>query len=288
MDIHQNEFHLCAFDGTEMTGDNFSKMWSLVANYIITNVINHEQVIFELYNEPVSDETEPNPDDRHCPYPHDPSDWNNKYVIPAINAIRQIENSKGSKPHIILATTWGNWSGIHSWNDDSTLPTLISDLKKAGFTDTKCSSIVIAGHQYCDHDPNDPEHHSQQNDYSGNNNNCDSFIFNSDMYNEWLKDTNKNLGGFMWFLSEGNVVCDNTINPKPCTNGDLFINFLKTISKDTNCLGFTVWSYQIANFDPTQPPEINYSGDNMYRNYAQYSKIYPVVNEQYDFSSFTR
>ena len=118
--------------------------------------------------------------------------------------------------------------------------------------------------------------------------NCDSFIFNSDMYNEWLKDTNKNLGGFMWFLSEGNVVCDNTINPKPCTNGDLFINFLKTISKDTNCLGFTVWSYQIANFDPTQPPEINYSGDNMYRNYAQYSKIYPVVNGQYDFSSFTR
>ena len=277
LDIHQNEFHLCAFNGsTEMTGDNFVSMWSLIVTYIIKNVKNHQQVIFELYNEPVSDETEPDPNNRRCPYPHDPSDWNNNYVIPAIRAIKQIEIANSSKPHIILATTWGNWSGIHLWNGDNTLPNLISDLKKADFKDTKSSNIVIAGHQYCD------------NNFSGYGYGCDPSTFNDTSYTEWLNDTNKNLGGFMWFLSEGNIRCDNKVNPQPCTNGKLYIDFLRALSKDKNCLGFTVWNYQIGNFDPKEKQEDNYDGSNMYRNYVQYSKIYPVVNGQYDFSSFTR
>ena len=267
LDAHQNDNHLCAFDGsTEMTGDNFVNMWSLIATYIIKNVKNHEQVIFELYNEPVADKCQD----------MDPSDWNNNYVIPAIKAIKQIESANGSNPHIILATTWGNWSGIHKWNDDvypydpdhpdkngdKTLPNLVSDLKKAGFTDTKSSSIVIAGHQYCD------------TNWSGGSNNCDPSVFNATEYNKWLTNTNKNLGDFMWFLSEGNVQCDPTTTS--CNNSNLYIDFLNTISKDPKCLGFTVWYSGIA----------EYGNFNMSKNYNIYSRVYPVNGKNYDFSKF--
>ena len=268
LDAHQDVNHLCAF-GPEMTGDNFVNMWSLIATYIIKNVKNHEQVIFELYNEPTSDS---------CQVKY-PPEWNNNYVIPAIRAIKKIESANGSKPHIILATTWGNWSGIHAWNDTVdteftsydpdnpdyiTLPNLISDLKKAHFTDTKSSSIVIAGHQYCDRY------------FSGSNNNCDPSVFNSTSYTKWLEDTKTNLGGFMWFLSEGNVQCDPTTS---CTNSNLYIDFLNKISKDPKCLGFTVWYSGIS----------DYGNMNMSKNYNIYSTVYPVnpVNgKNYDFSKF--
>jgi hypothetical protein len=266
IDAHSNTHHLCSFGGTLMTPEMFVNMWGYIAQYVIENVTNHEYVMFELFNEPVID---------NCvalvttgTYKTQSAVWNNLYVIPAIKKIREIETSKSTKQHIVLVTTWGNWSGIHSWNTvgtseqgdtSGTLQELVYDLGNSGYTSSSKDFIIFAGHQYCD------------GQYSGTTNDCDLSKFNPSIYNKWLSDTDTNIGNFKWILTEGNIVCKN-----PCTNGNVYIDFLNALKSTKSCIGFTVWGITFTGMS-------NNMAKGTSGNYDNYNKFYPLKNSQYDF-----
>jgi len=216
IDAHDNSKHLDTY-GTTMTPENFINWWRLVATFIQDQVSSSywPQIQFELFNEPVGNII-------HAEGQTPQEAWNNDYVIPTIKEIQKII------PHaIILATTFGNYSGMHSWVDDGTLPALIASLQYAGYTSTSNNNIIIAGHQYCD------------TDYSGTGNNgCDPSAFNSNLWNQWIQKTDNALDGFNWFLSEGNPKCS-TSN---CPNVNLWIHYLDDcLLTFPKFLGFTVW-----------------------------------------------
>jgi len=210
IDAHDNEKHLATF-GPTMTPENFVNMWRLVATYILENVPANLQpnVLYELYNEPIGDIVGTS------------DDWYTKYTLPAINIIRDVFNESGFVP-IVIATTFDNWSGMHSWVDDGTLQKLVESLQSVSSPE----AVWIAGHQYCD------------SNYSGvADPGCDPSAFTEDKYKGWLSKTNKALGKFSWFLTEGNVRCPQM----SCPNASLYVDFLKYIIQDPKCLGFTVW-----------------------------------------------
>lgn len=263
IDAHENLHHLCTFGGQEsMTPGVFQTMWKLIATYIIENVPDDKYVWFELFNEPVAGE--------NC-QEISPTDWNNNYVIPTIQAIREVEGI--FVKHHILVTTWGNYSGLHLWVEDGTLQGLVDALVQNGYEDTEKSKILIAGHQYCD------------SNYSGTGQGCDAQTFNANLYNQWINQTSQILtpAKLKWFMSEGNVNCGYETNCNEM-NGNLFIEFLNTVVLSEACSGFSVWLSNLGD---------NYQGQNMGGGpqtqpnlFDAYKVIYPYSGNVYNFSAF--
>lgn len=266
LDAHANTHHLCTFGGQAMTAEVFVNMWQLLSEYIIRNVTGHEKVYFELFNEPVQDSCVNMPT----------SQWNQDYVVGAIKAIRNVENKLQSQPHWVLATTWGNWSGIHAWVTDGTLPDLVDTLHQNQLDNSVESRVVIAGHQYCD------------SNYSGIGKDCDPSTFTKDLYSQWIQDTEAVLSKYslQWMLTEGNVNCGYT---SPCTNGLLYVDWLQALMASPSFVGFTVWvsnlgsDYQGA--DMGAGPGSS-GGDQQFK---AYSAVYPHTSDgHYSFSTFLK
>jgi hypothetical protein len=221
IDLHDNANHLDTF-GTTMTPDNFVAFWRLIATYINDNVDKTLQgnVFYELFNEPVNNKI---------------GDWYTDYVVPAIKAIQLVSTVQ----HYILATTFGNYSGVHSWTDDGSLQQLTTALANGNITNL--DYVWIAGHQYCD------------SNYSGVAEPGCTEDFNVAKYGPWISATNSVLDpyGFKWMLTEGNVRCEDL---NPCPNGNLWPPFLDYLLSQSNFLGFTVWMSNLGD---------DYGGTNM-------------------------
>ena len=267
LDIHPNSSHLCAF-GTQMSGTIFVNMWTNIAEYVIKNIPNHLYVMFELFNEPT---------DGKCDSLAS-ADWISQYVIPAIDAIRKLEITLNSKKHIILATTYGNWSGVHSWIDDNTLQALATSLAKAGYNDSSNSKVLIAGHQYCD------------SNYSGLSTGCDSDSFSEENQNKWISETDNQLSSYNlnWIMTEGNIPC---IINKDCPNAELWSNWLDKLVSSKTCVGFTVWYASSYN------KSLNTMGGNtkrtnptfqLYSSLSTTSDFYPTTNNAYNFTKWAK
>jgi hypothetical protein len=221
IDLHDNANHLDTF-GTTMTPDNFVAFWRLIATYINDNVDKTLQgnVFYELFNEPVGNKI---------------GDWYTDYVVPTIKAIQLVSTVQ----HYILATTFGNYSGVHSWTDDGSLQQLTTALANGNITNL--DHVWIAGHQYCD------------SNYSGVAEPGCTDDFNVAKYGPWISATNSVLDpyGFKWMLTEGNVRCADL---NPCPNGNLWPPFLDYLLTQSNFLGFTVWMSNLGD---------DYGGTNM-------------------------
>jgi len=261
LDAHANVHHLCTFGGNPMTPAVFVNMWQLLAEYIIRNVKGHDRVYFELFNEPVSD---------NC-VDMATSTWNQDYVVGAIQGIRNVEKSLNSANHWILATTWGNWSGVHAWISDGTLQGLLQALQQSNATD----HILIAGHQYCD------------SNFSGIGQDCDPNAFNEVAYHQWIQDTASLLSKYnmQWMMTEGNVNCGYT---QPCTNGSLYVDWLKAILASPSCAGATVWLSNLGSDYQGSAMGAGPGFANETQQFSAYSKVYPHTSDgHYDFSMFT-
>jgi hypothetical protein len=254
IDLHDNANHLDQF-GTTMTPDNFVAFWRLIAQYINDNVdvVYQGNVFYELFNEPVGNKV---------------GDWYTDYVVPAIKAIQLVSNVQ----HYIFATTWGNYSGVHSWTEDGSLQQLTSALANGGITDL--DYVWIAGHQYCD------------SNYSGVAEPGCTSDFTVDKYSPWITATNGILDpyGFKWFLTEGNVRCADL---NPCPNGNLWPPFLDYLLTQNNFLGFTVWMSNLGD---------DYGGTNMgagpgsgkdaeFNVYSQAGLYTPTTTNTYEFKT---
>lgn len=268
IDAHENVHHLCTFGGQLMSPGVFVNMWRLIATYIVTNLPDgdHARVWFELFNEPV-----PGDD---CP-PIEANVWNQSYVVPAIQAIRQVESSLGSVPHIILTTTYGNYSGLHAWATDGTLQALVNVLQENGYANSESSKVMVTCHQYCD------QNFSGASLQKG----CDPSVFNPTTWSQWINQTNQILepAGMKWFMSEGNVNCGYTENCAD-NNGGLYIDFLNAIVQNASCLGFAVWMSNLGD---------NYNGANMGAGpqsapilFDAYKTVYPHTLQTYNFRPF--
>ena len=264
IDAHENVHYLCTFGGELMPPGVFVNMWRLIATYLVTNTDDHGRVWFELFNEPVST--------NDCP-PITTETWNTEYVVPAIQAIRQVEQSYNTSRHRILATTYGNYSGLHTWAEDGTLQELVNVLTENGYANSDESKVVLACHQYCDQN------------YSGIGKGCDATAFNASKWNEWTTATTAILapGNYQWFLSEGNVNCGYTGNCADM-NGGLYIDFLQSIVRNNTCIGFAVWVSNLGD---------DYNGANMGAGpqsqpilFDSYKTIYPHIARTYNFRPF--
>lgn len=264
IDAHENVNYLCTFGGQIMSPAVFVNMWRLIVTYVITQTVGHENVWFELFNEPVAGE--------HCTA-ISTNEWNTQYVVPAIQAIRQVELTYGSAPHRILATTYGNYSGLHAWVQDGTLQELVSVLTANGLDDSVRSHVVLACHQYCD------------SNYSGIGKGCDATAFNPEKWGAWIQQTTNVLlpAKMQWFMSEGNVNCGYEGN---CAEmgGGLYPQFLQDIVRNETCIGFAVWLSNLGD---------NYGGANMGGGpqteatlFDAYRTIYPHIDRTYNFRPF--
>ena len=210
IDVHDNSNHLCNYNhNIPLTKNQYSNLWLHISNYIKTNIkIKTENIIFELFNEPIP-----------CSGKIDKNIYND-YQISAIKSIRKNLNN------FIIVTTWGNWSGLHSWESDGSLEDLVKILRKNNIT-TKSNNILITGHQYCD------------SNFTGvGKAGCDKTKFNKEKWTKWLKYTDNILGDdFKWILTEGNVRCENI----KCQNSDLYKDFIIDLSKTNSCCGYTLW-----------------------------------------------
>ena len=219
IDPHNDTFHLCSLqEKTVLTTTQFNKMWEFIATYINKHISQKEKIWFELYNEPIIDGCA----EEH-EYLEDSNDWVDKYVIPTVETILNINpNAK------ILVTTFDNYSGVHFWGSDDepdkkNLGYLVQQLDAKKFSK---DNVYIAGHQYCD------------SDYSGGGSGCDSQKFSKTVFQKWIEEVNRILDNkYYWFMTEGNVKC----GKDTCKKGDLYIDWLKYIINDPNCIGFTVW-----------------------------------------------
>lgn len=220
IDLHDNDHHLDAF-GKTMTGENFVALWRLIATYINENIDTTLQgnVMYELFNEPVGKKI---------------GDWYDLYVVPAVQKIQQVSNVQ----HYIFTTTWGNFSGVHSWTEDGSLQKLITSLINANI---KNNYVLVAGHQYCD------------SDYSGCADPGCTSDFTEETYGPWITATNAVLDpvGFKWGLTEENVRCQDL---DPCPHCHLWPTFLHYLLKQNNFIGFTVWMSNLGD---------DYEGTNM-------------------------
>ena len=271
IDAHENQWHLCTFDNNPMSSEVFVNMWELIAEYVIRNVRHHEKVYFELFNEPVQDNCE----DMAT------LTWNEKYVVAAIQAIRNVENRLQSEKHWIITTTWGNWSGVHAWVEDDTLPELADTLAKNNFNSSESSRILIAGHQYCDKF----DGYGNTIYYSGIGKNCDPSKFNDTFYNEWIRATDEVLGpkNLKWIMTEGNVNCG---YDESCTQGFLYVEWLRAILASSTCVGFTVWMSNTGSDYQGADMGCGPGCSNDAKYFKAYSTVYPVqpTTTEYDFS----
>ena len=258
IDVHNNmpdAKNGLKINGVNITQAQYKNMWDLISNYVVKHVKNYQNILFELYNEPTGGPVK------------DQKDYDNHFQIPAIEAI-----SKHNKENYILVTTFGNYSGVHSWYEDGTLPTLVRDLLSQGYTSSSKDKILIAGHQYCDTGPDG--------DYAGQASGCAPDLFSKEMRSQWLKKTTEALtqngADFKWFQTEGNVHCVDL----ECSGGNLYRNWLAELEKDPNCVGFTLWllvnsavqGNMFKMIFGTDPNRIN-----------MYNRIYPNTNGYYKF-----
>jgi hypothetical protein len=221
----------------------------------------HEYILFELFNEPVKD---------NCPESDSITNeiWVNDYVIPAIQGIKYVEKDNGGRPHYIIPTTWGNWSGVHDWIGDGTLEYLLNKLDEKKL-DTE-NYVLIAGHQYCDVN------------YSGGANGCDKDKFSIENQDKWLELTDKSMSNnrkFKWILTEGNIT--NSANGE-FNNIPLWKEWIKKLKKNDYCVGSTVW---------VVPSQVSGGINGMWdgvidgggKGFEIYSKIYNTQNGKYTF-----
>ena len=247
--------------GSNLTQAQYTNMWDLISKYVVNNVDNYQNILFELFNEPTGGPI------NNTPSASNQSEYDNKFQLPAIKAIRN-----NTKDNYILVTTFGNYSGVHAWNDDGTLPALVSNLVKSGYTSSSTDKILIAGHQYCD----------SAGPYAGQAAGCAPDLFSKEMRSQWLTETTKALtqdgaADFKWFQTEGNVWCSDL----ECSGGNLYRNWLAALKDDPSCVGFTLWllvnnANQSAKMFPmifgNDPGQIDI-----------YNGIYPNKNGYYQF-----
>lgn len=191
----------------------------LLATFLEKNIPKNKirLLYLELFNEPVGNITDKDgkrvdSDDEKI------KSWNENYVAPTVRAIRSIDPDFN-----IVVTTWGDWSGFHSWADNpkKSLIPLLDSLK--GLVDEK---LFLAAHQYCD------------TNYSGTETNCTQEF--KDRWPGWIKklDPLFKKYGIRVLLTEGNPLCP---EKNSCSNGSYFIDFLQSMYKQDWFNGATVW-----------------------------------------------
>ena len=234
-----------------ITSMQYINFWNFISKYIKIN-IKSDDIIFELFNEPTGGlVTDQNYYDTH-------------FQIPTIKKIK--ENTPNN---YILVTTYGNYSGVHFWNDDKTLEYLVQNLKKNSYTSSSKDKILIAGHQYCDKD------------YSGRSKNCDTTNFSKSNRNKWLNYIESvfsdNQVDFKWIQTEGNVVC----NPD-CENANLYMEWLKQLQDSNTCIGYTLWLFVNKNINQPKIENGAVFGNNEIQ-IDTYNKIYSTKDSYYQF-----
>lgn len=269
IDIHSDGYNLCSLSdnkGVPMSPENFIAMWQHIAYYIFTNLPpeEHKYIIFELCNEPVGDDyclpisgCNAQAGNKTCQQNYDLL-----YQIPTIKAIKalEIEYSNGVS-HIIMVTTYNNWSGVHFWpqggNHDGTLDQLATDLSTAGYSNSIKNKVIIAGHQYCD------------SNYSGEGPDCmQGFAYKA---KDWLTGIDNILTphNLLWFQTEGNIMANGTA----LTNQKEYKNYLASLEKNKSNIGYTLWFMNSSSLIYTQR-NVGLGNMNFPNNKDNYSKIY--------------
>jgi hypothetical protein len=262
IDVHNNQpdpRNGLKVNKKNLTKTQYTNMWYLISKYVVTNVDSSQNILFELFNEPTGGPI------NNTATPSNQSHYDKDFQLPAIAAIRN-----NTKDNYILVTTFGNFSGVHAWNDDGTLPTLVSNLVKAGHKSSSTDKILIAGHQYCD--SNGP--------YSGQAPGCAPDLFTKEMRTQWLTATStaltKDGADFKWFQTEGNVYCKDS----ECSGGNLYRNWLAALNDDKTCVGFTLW---LLSNKATSPTIMAMIFGNNRSQIDIYNGIYPNKNNIYQF-----
>ena len=263
LDLHDNARCLYSFGNKLLSPSDFVTMWREIAGYICRQTdLCQELILFELFNEPIPvnhDWWKDNVckegecgDFKQVDSPHV---YNTEYQIPAILAIREVEQHYQCRPHIILTTTYGNWSGVHAWNHTNMCKNPNSaknygpcNIEATKETDGVCgltycedctewyprnplqeliqdleeagfttnSHIIVSGHQYCDTNYSGIGWKSWVEDGKWG---CDADCFNETKMNTWLSDTRESLrskDGQYWKWFQ----TEGNVPCKPDTTGD--------------------------------------------------------------------
>jgi hypothetical protein len=274
IDIHSDNYNLCSLSTQKgknlpMSPEEFIAMWQHIAHYIFTNLHpnEHKYIIFELCNEPVGTGSLclniSGCLDKHpikCQQQYDLS-----YQIPTIAAIKSLEKKHSPNvDHIIMVTTYNNWSGVHFWapgdNYDGTLDQLATDLSSNGYRDSNKSKVIIAGHQYCD------------SDYSGEGADCSKGF--SDKAEKWVTGIEKILTPhkLLWFQTEGNIMAE---RGSVLNHSDEYKHYLNSLFTSSSNIGYTLWFMNSTGIDP-QYPSPGLGNMNFPSNKDNYNKIYNI------------
>jgi hypothetical protein len=241
LDVHNNSGHLnnpynqqgtttISFNSTNFV--NFWKVLSKKVNDYLDDPELSSRVIFELYNEPVNG-----------------SFTNETYATAQCEIVTYIRNQ--GYPNIVLVTTWGNYSGLHTWGPkssggDDSLQQLVDTLKTTFGPDVGAvnQGILIVYHQYCDFD------------WSGTQIGCSESSFNSSLWNTWISDSLEAIKGtgLAFCQTEGNVMaggeaCDSI------SDGSLYKDFLSdtTTGFGSQLKFFTLWQTNQYGADTGDP-----------------------------------
>ena len=269
IDIHSNNYNLCSLSRKKtqnlpMTPEDFIAMWEHIAHYIFTKLDpeDHKYIIFELCNEPVGKGS-------NCESISDCStkkqcqkQYDLRYQIPTIDAIKKLEDiySKGVH-HIIMVTTYNNWSGVHFWPADGTLHQLAIDLQSKGYDNSSKSKVIIAGHQYCD------------NNYSGVASDCLPG-FAKDATN-WVHAIDNILEPFnlLWFQTEGNIMSNTN---SVLNHSDDYKKYLAKLHSSKSNIGYTLWFMNSSSLATSNSTPGALGNMNIPDNSYNYSKIYNI------------
>jgi hypothetical protein len=259
IDAHDNDKHLDTFPDVPLTPDRFLQMWRLVTWFCDTQFTDDEKkyLLFELFNEPVGNIY----DNQGNNIASDPvTQWNTSYILPTLQMIRKTSTF----PFKILVTTWGDWSGYHSWAEDSS-KTLVPLLK----TIQGQTNVFLATHQYCD------------SDFSGTHTNCTQDFQNA--WSAWTTTLSPLLTsyGIPVILTEGNPLCP---QKDSCPNGSFYIDFVRDLFQHSWCQGATVWmSNTGADFGGTN---MGTGCPEQPRQFENYSAFYQVTSGSYPTSVY--
>jgi len=255
-----------------MSPEEFIAMWQHIAHYIFTNLHpnEHKYIIFELCNEPVGTGSLClnisgclDNESIKCQKQYDLS-----YQIPTIAAIKSLEKKHSlGVSHIIMVTTYNNWSGVHFWaprgvgDYDGTLDQLATDLSTNGYSDSKESKVIIAGHQYCDKN------------YGGFSQDCiKGFAEKAD---KWVTGIDKILKPhkLLWFQTEGNIMAEGGHVLK---HSDEYKRYLTKLSHSSSNIGYTLWFMNSTglSFEPLYT--LGRGNMNFPENSQNYSQIYNI------------
>jgi hypothetical protein len=288
IDIHSDQYNLCSISNSKnknepMSPSKFINMWKYIVQYILETIEPkyHQYILFELCNEPFGTNGDICKPINGCT--QDAGDlkqskcqqiYDLSYQIPTINAIRELEKHYNSPPHIIIVTTYNNWSGVHFWiknglnSSDGTLEQLVKDLSDNKLSKSVENNIIIAGHQYCDAD------------WSGGGTGC-AETFKPELIANWLKQVDNILKphDLKWFQTEGNV--KNPLSDQ-WYNYDYYNNWLKNISSNTTTnIGYTLW-FMNKDVEARTHVASQINDDNNYKNY--YKDIYNTDKKTFKYT----